>query len=98
MENQRNIILAVLLTALVLFGWDAGMKYIYPQSNVKHEQKTEAAKAGSAPAEAKHTREGGIERPFAQLREELAAALARAAEGKGDRPRKPQGKPGPRRK
>ena len=43
-------------------------------------------------------REGGIERPFAQLREELAAALSRAAEGKGDKPRKPQGKPGPRRK
>jgi ribonuclease P protein component len=47
-------------------------------------------------------REGGIERPFAQLREELAAALSRAAEGKGDKPRKPngkrQGQSGPRRK
>jgi ribonuclease P protein component len=32
-------------------------------------------------------REGGIERDFAQLREELAAALARAAAGKGDPPR-----------
>jgi len=32
-------------------------------------------------------REGGIERPFEQLRSELAAALTRAAEGKGDRPR-----------
>ena len=29
-------------------------------------------------------REGGVERDFAQLREELGAALARAAEGKGD--------------
>ena len=29
-------------------------------------------------------REGGIERDFATLREELAAALARAAAGKGD--------------
>ena len=29
-------------------------------------------------------REGGIERDFAQLREELSAALARAASGKGD--------------
>ncbi|MFO1255576.1 MAG: ribonuclease P protein component [Sphingomonadaceae bacterium] len=38
-------------------------------------------------------REGGIERDFAQLRAELAAALARAAEGKGDPPRR---KPGPR--
>ncbi|MEX0341424.1 MAG: ribonuclease P protein component [Erythrobacter sp.] len=35
-------------------------------------------------------REGGIERDFAALRDELAAALARAAEGKGDRPRAPR--------
>ena len=34
-------------------------------------------------------REGGIERDFAVLREELAAALARAAAGKGDRRRPP---------
>ena len=33
-------------------------------------------------------REGGIERDFAKLREELSAALARASEGKGDPPRK----------
>ena len=39
-------------------------------------------------------REGGIERDFAKLREELSAALARAAQGKGDPPRK---RPGPRR-
>jgi len=35
-------------------------------------------------------REGGIEREFAVLRDELAAALARAASGKGDRPRGPR--------
>ena len=32
-------------------------------------------------------REGGVERDFAGMREELAAALARAAQGKGDPPR-----------
>ena len=32
-------------------------------------------------------REGGIERDFTQLREELSAALARASAGKGDKPR-----------
>ena len=37
-------------------------------------------------------REGGVERDFARLAEELEAALVRAAEGKGDRGR------GPRRK
>lgn len=36
-------------------------------------------------------REGGVERDFARLREELAAALGRAAAGKGDAPRKPRG-------
>lgn len=35
-------------------------------------------------------REGGVERDFAVLRGELAAALARAAAGKGDRPRGPR--------
>ncbi len=33
-------------------------------------------------------REGGVERDFQQLRGELSAALARAAEGKGDPPRR----------
>ena len=33
-------------------------------------------------------REGGIERDFALLREELIAALARATAGKGDPPRR----------
>jgi len=36
-------------------------------------------------------REGGVERDFALLREELHAALGRVAEGKGDPPRQPRG-------
>ncbi|MFM5884948.1 MAG: ribonuclease P protein component [Novosphingobium sp.] len=36
-------------------------------------------------------RDGGVERDFAKLREELAMALSRAAQGKGDPPRKPRG-------
>lgn len=41
-------------------------------------------------------REGGVERDFALLRDELLAALGRAKEGKGDAPRGPRGprKPG----
>ena len=38
-------------------------------------------------------REDGVERDFTVLREELRAALSRAAAGKGDPPRR---KPGPR--
>lgn len=36
-------------------------------------------------------REGGVERDFGKLREELAMALSRAAQGKGDPPRRPRG-------
>ncbi len=35
-------------------------------------------------------REGGIERDFARLRDELGIALQRAREGKGDKPRRPR--------
>ena len=38
-------------------------------------------------------REGGIERDFGLLREELASALARAAAGKGDPPRRARKRP-----
>ncbi|MFM5906531.1 MAG: ribonuclease P protein component [Novosphingobium sp.] len=43
-------------------------------------------------------REGGVERDFALLRSELSAALSRAAQGKGDPPRRPRASgQGPRR-
>ncbi len=42
-------------------------------------------------------REGGVERDFGQLRDELVMALARAAAGKGDPPRKPRSGKGARR-
>jgi len=38
-------------------------------------------------------REGGVERDFALMRGELSAALARAAQGKGDPPRRKGRKP-----
>lgn len=38
-------------------------------------------------------REGGIERDFAAMRRELGEALARAASGKGDPPRRPRNGP-----
>ncbi|WP_324261532.1 membrane protein insertase YidC [Altererythrobacter sp. H2] len=31
MENQRNLLLAVVLCGLLILGWDAGMNYFYPQ-------------------------------------------------------------------
>lgn len=41
-------------------------------------------------------REGGVERDFARLADELAEALRRAAEGKGDPPRRRRNRPGNR--
>ena len=68
MDNQRNVILAVVLTGLLLFGWDSAVRYFYPHP---------ARPAASAPvvagttagvtpalpdpaAPAKPTREGGL--------------------------------------
>ena len=96
MDNQRNLILAVVLSALILFGWPKAVELVYPHAAKPVAQQT-AAPDGATPspaATAKPTREGGLERDFALLCAELLAALARAAEGKGDPPRK---KPGPKR-
>lgn len=78
MDNQRNIILAVLLTALVLFGWDAGVRYLYPHADKPQQERTVAAKAESAPTAAKHTREGGLTDAgdIALERQDLKQALA----------------------
>ena len=59
MDNQRNIILAVVLTALILFGWDAGVRYMYP--NAGKSRPVASAPASPEPAGvAKPTREGGL--------------------------------------
>ena len=57
MQNQRNILLAVLLTGLILFGWDALVGYIYPQANKPRPVASAPANVGTAP---KPTREGGL--------------------------------------
>ena len=59
MDNQRNIILAVLLTALILFGWDAAIKHFYPHAD-KPAPAATASSASPADAPVKHTREGGL--------------------------------------
>jgi YidC/Oxa1 family membrane protein insertase len=83
-DNQRNIILAVLLTALVLFGWEAAVGYIYPQrdapaavANVAGEPATTAA-GDDASDKSLHTREGGLTNPadVAAERKDLKTALA----------------------
>jgi len=59
LENQRNIILAVLLTAFVLFGWEAGMGYFYPQPDTP-EERAEIAQQVEADEAPPPTRDGGL--------------------------------------
>ena len=58
MQNQRNIILAVVLTGLVLFGWDAVVRYFYPHADKPKPVATAPVTADSSTA--KPTREGGL--------------------------------------
>jgi YidC/Oxa1 family membrane protein insertase len=84
MDNQRNIILAVLLTAIVLFGWEAGLSYFYPQREQAARQvEAEAtpatpAASDSASDRATHTREGGLTNAadIALEKKDLKTALA----------------------
>ncbi len=77
MNNQRNIIMAVVLTALILFGWDAAMKYFYPQAN-KPRPVAAASPSATDAAPSKPTREGGLtsEADIALEAKDLKVALA----------------------
>ena len=81
MENQRNVILAMVLMAIMLVGWDLGMRYYYPQpaKPVAGAPAAAGAAASGAPAPAlKPTREGGLQAPgdVALEKQDLAQALA----------------------
>ena len=58
-NNSRNLILAVALTALLLFGWDAAVRYFYPESK-RPAPVASASPEPAAAASAKPTREGGL--------------------------------------
>ncbi|HSJ77692.1 MAG TPA: membrane protein insertase YidC [Erythrobacter sp.] len=76
MDNQRNLLLAVVLCGLLLFGWDAMMQQFYPQPD--RPAPTETVSPTAAPATgAAPTREGGLSDPAAVALEnrDLATAL-----------------------
>ena len=77
MDNQRNLILAVVLSALLFFGWDAGMRYFYPQPVKPVATATTAAPAPDPKASASPTRDGGLVTAADRAVEarDLAAAL-----------------------
>ncbi len=80
MDNQRNLILAVLLTILLIFGWDRGMEYLYPNANKAAPAAVQLAAPDPAAA-GKPTREGGLASPadLALEARDLKTALNPAA-------------------
>ncbi|MGI9376765.1 membrane protein insertase YidC [Altererythrobacter sp. FM1] len=89
MNNQRNLIFAVVLCGLLLFGWEAIVQRLYPQPDQPAKSAAAApaipgdgkAASSATPADdksIKHTREGGLTDPAQQALEarDLKAALA----------------------
>jgi YidC/Oxa1 family membrane protein insertase len=77
LDNQRNLILAVLLSIVVLFGFDLVVSKYYPTPKpTEQAQKAAPAAADNRPA-IKRTREGGLTDPAEEAEEarDLAAAL-----------------------
>ncbi len=77
-QNIRNMVLAGVLIVVILFGWDTGVRYFYPNANkAPVPAASSAAPAPQASASAKPTREGGLTDVADQALEakDLATAL-----------------------
>ncbi len=59
MDNQRNLLLAVVLCGLLILGWDAGVKYFYPQAD----QAQSAPQTASTGADAQGAATGDVGSP-----------------------------------
>ncbi len=61
MDNQRNLILAVVLMALMLVGWESGLRYFYPPPPPSAQSAApNAAPTPATATPAKPTRDGGL--------------------------------------
>ncbi|HSG33203.1 MAG TPA: membrane protein insertase YidC [Sphingomonadaceae bacterium] len=82
MDNPRNLILALVLSAALLFGWDYFVQWYFPQPDPVVAESSEEAADPSSPAsrDMQARREGGLQDPDLIAREEveLEAALAEA--------------------
>ncbi len=71
LNNSRNLILAVVLSALLLFGWDAAMGWLYPQPvEVQQAEKADTPAENAAVADGGTVGTGPVARPV-----DLATAL-----------------------
>ncbi|MDA0820184.1 MAG: membrane protein insertase YidC [Proteobacteria bacterium] len=86
MDNQRNLLLAVALSGLLILGWDLGMRYFYPQASLSGQ--TEVVATGNealATATAPDSIEIGTAASAAPV--DLATALAAPERVRVDAPR-----------
>ncbi|MBO9518402.1 MAG: membrane protein insertase YidC [Porphyrobacter sp.] len=88
MNNQRNLIVAVVLCMALLLGFDLVMGRFYPQP-APTEQVTTKADTPTQRAAAKHTREGGLTDPaeWAEEVKDLKTALAAPGRVRIDAPK-----------
>jgi YidC/Oxa1 family membrane protein insertase len=86
LDNQRNLLLAVALSGLLILGWDLGMRYFYPQASLSGQ--TEVVATGNE-APATVTAPGSIETGTAASAApvDLATALAAPERVRIDAPR-----------
>ena len=81
MDNQRNLILAIVLSAVLLFGFDFLMGKFYPQPEMDGQPAAasapldEAAPAASDEAPVAHVRDGGLTSPADIAAEQESLAL-----------------------
>ncbi|MBX7482848.1 membrane protein insertase YidC [Qipengyuania qiaonensis] len=95
MDNQRNVIIAIALSFLLLVGWTSAMDYFYPQPEqalVEDRADTPAEQAAitdGTSATTRHTRTGGLVDPVLQAQEkaDLKTALASPDRIRIDAPR-----------
>lgn len=79
MDNQRNLLLAVVLSGLLILGWDVGMRYFYPEASLtasmSAEEPAAQTSAGRAPGTSVVAGDLAGDAPTAQ-KVDLTAALA----------------------
>ncbi|KPF62743.1 membrane protein insertase YidC [Porphyrobacter sp. AAP60] len=87
--DNRNLLLAVLLSGLLILGWDVGMRYFYPEAALSTQaMPTDPAADGSIPGAAPAVDAGSLGGEAAAARKvDLAAELASANRVAIDTPR-----------
>jgi YidC/Oxa1 family membrane protein insertase len=86
LDNQRNLLIAVVLSGLLLLGWDVGLRYFYPEASITAPDMSPDAVAGAPVAAPGGAAEGTAPTAAAAPRD-LTTALASAGRIAIDTPR-----------